>query len=49
MDKIKEVVNDPAKLEAELKKAFEKIDADKSPKPLTSEEPPQNRWWTRYY
>ena len=29
MDKIKEVVNDPAKLEAELKKAFEKIDADK--------------------
>ena len=29
MDKIKAVVNDPAKLEEELKKAFEKMDADK--------------------
>jgi Ca2+-binding EF-hand superfamily protein len=29
MDKIKEVVNDPARLDAELKKAFEKMDADK--------------------
>ena len=29
MDKLKAVVNDPAKLEEELKKAFEKMDADK--------------------
>ena len=29
MDKIKEVVADPAKLEEALKKAFEKLDADK--------------------
>lgn len=29
MDKIKAVVNDPAKLEEELKKAFEKMDAEK--------------------
>jgi len=29
IDKVKEVVNDPAKLEEQLKKAFEKIDADK--------------------
>lgn len=29
MDKIKEVVNDPVKLEQKLKEAFEKIDADK--------------------
>jgi len=29
MDKIKEVVNDPAKLEKNLKEAFEKMDADK--------------------
>jgi len=29
MDKIKAVVNDPAKLQEELKKAFEKMDADK--------------------
>ena len=29
MDKIKEVVNDPVKLEQKLKVAFEKIDADK--------------------
>ena len=29
MDKIKEVVSDPARLDAELKKAFEKMDADK--------------------
>jgi Ca2+-binding EF-hand superfamily protein len=28
MDKIKAVVNDPAKLEEELKKAFEKMDAE---------------------
>ena len=29
MDKLKAVVNDPAKLEEELKKAFEKMDAEK--------------------
>jgi Ca2+-binding EF-hand superfamily protein len=29
MDKIKAVVNDPAKLQEELKKAFEKMDAEK--------------------
>ena len=29
MDKVKEVVNDPVKLEENLKKAFEKMDADK--------------------
>jgi len=29
MDKLKAVVNDPAKLQEELKKAFEKMDADK--------------------
>ena len=29
MDKLKAVVNDPAKLEEELKKAFKKMDADK--------------------
>ena len=29
MDKAKELANDPAKLEAELKKAFEKMDSDK--------------------
>ena len=29
MDKIKEVVNDPARLEEELKKAFDKMDANK--------------------
>ena len=29
MDKLKAVVNDPAKLQEELKKAFEKMDAEK--------------------
>ena len=29
MDKLKEVVNDPAKLEQKLKEAFEKMDAEK--------------------
>ncbi len=29
MEKIKEVVSDPAKLEEAFKKAFEKLDADK--------------------
>ena len=29
MDKLKAVVNDPAKLDEELKKAFEKMDAEK--------------------
>jgi len=29
MDKLKAVANDPAKLEEELKKAFEKMDAEK--------------------
>ncbi len=29
MDKVKEVVNDPAKLEENLKKAWEKMDVDK--------------------
>ena len=29
MDKVKAVVNDPAKLDEELKKAFEKMDAEK--------------------
>ena len=28
MDKIKEIVNDPARLEVELKKFFEKVDAE---------------------